>query len=84
MHGTTLTDIVGIGTTSAAAIIAIVDDPTRFPTRGHFASYNGTAPIDASSGDNDRHRLNRRGNRQLNKVIHTAAVHPDPHGWTRA
>lgn len=74
MHGTTLTDIVGIGTTSAATIVAIVDDPTRFPTRGHFASYNGTAPVDASSGTHQRHRLNRRGNRQLNKVIHTVAV----------
>ncbi|MBY5163151.1 IS110 family transposase [Salsipaludibacter albus] len=74
MHGTTLTDIDGIGTTSAAAIVAIVEDPTRFLTRGHFASYNGTAPVDASSGDHDRHRLNRRGNRQLNKVIHTAAI----------
>ena len=74
IHGTTLTDIVGIGTTSAAAIIAIVDRPDRFPSRGHFASYNGTAPVDASSGDHDRQRLNRRGNRQLNKVIHTVAV----------
>ncbi len=57
VHGTTLTDIVGIGTTSAATIVAIVDDPTRFPTRGHFASYNGTAPVDASSGTHQRHRL---------------------------
>jgi hypothetical protein len=41
---------------------------------GHFAAYNGTAPIEASSGDIKRHRLNQGGNRQLNSVIHIAAV----------
>ncbi len=46
----------------------------RFPTRGHFAAFNGTAPLDASSGDVTRHRHNRGGNRQLNKVIHLAAI----------
>ena len=53
--------------------MAIVDDPTRFPTKGHFAAFTGTAPIEASSGDVRRHRLSRRGNRQMNKVLHTAA-----------
>ena len=47
---------------------------TRFPTKGHFASYNATAPIDASSGNHQRHRLNPRGNRKLNYALHIAAV----------
>jgi transposase len=72
--GTTLTDIVGIGPICAAIIIGYGGDATRFPTKGHFATYNGTAPIDASSGDNTRHRLNTRGNRRLNHAIHIAAV----------
>ena len=72
-YGTTLTDIHGIGDVGAATIIAIVDDPTRFPTPGHFAAFTGTAPLQASSGDVERHRLSRRGNRQMNKVLHTAA-----------
>ena len=69
-----MTDIVGIGPICAAIIIGYSGDATRFPTRGHFATYNGTAPIDASSGDNTRHRLNTRGNRRLNHAIHIAAV----------
>ncbi len=72
-YGTTLTDIHGIGDVGAATIVAIVDDVSRFPTKGHFAAFTGTAPIDASSGDVRRHRLSRRGNRQLNKVLHVAA-----------
>jgi transposase len=51
-----------------------VGDITRFPTAGHFASYNATAPIEASSGDKRRHRLNPRGNRKLNHALHIAAV----------
>jgi transposase len=40
----------------------------------HFASYTGTAPVEASSGDVRRHRLNRGGNRQLNTALHLIAV----------
>lgn len=72
-YGSTLTQIPGIGQIGAATIIAIVGDISRFPTRAKFASFAGTAPIAASSGDTIRHRLNRGGNRQLNKVIHLAA-----------
>ncbi|HZW44382.1 MAG TPA: IS110 family transposase [Dermatophilaceae bacterium] len=72
-YGTTLTDIHGIGEIGAATILSIVDDPARFPDPGHFAAFNGTAPLEASSGDVRRHRLSRRGNRQLNKVLHVAA-----------
>jgi transposase len=49
-------------------------DVRRFPSRHHFASYTGTAPVDVSSGDNDRHRPNRGGNRRLNHALHIAAV----------
>ena len=46
----------------------------RFPSKAHFASYTGTAPIDVSSGDQLRHRLNRGGNRRLNYALHIAAL----------
>jgi|AntDryMetagUQ889_1029465.scaffolds.fasta_scaffold09071_1 transposase len=72
-HGTTLTSIYGVGDVGAATIISIVGDVTRYPTAGHFAAFCGTAPLQASSGDVIRHRLSRRGNRQLNKVLHVAA-----------
>ncbi len=71
---TTVTDIVGIGPICAAIIIGFTGDVTRFPTKGHFATYNATAPIEASSGDRPRHRLNPRGNRKLNHAIHIAAI----------
>ena len=72
--GTTLCDIRGIGPIGAAIILGSVGDIIRFPTAGHFASYNATAPIEASSGDKRRHRLNPKGNRKLNHALHIAAV----------
>ena len=71
---TTLTQIDGIATINAAKILAEVSDVRRFASRHHFASYTGTAPIDVSSGENNRHRLNRGGNRRLNHALHIAAV----------
>ena len=72
--GTTLMDLHGIGPSGAARLLVEVGDVTRFPDRGHFASWNGTAPIDASSGDQVRHRLSRAGNRQINRVLHIMAT----------
>lgn len=72
--GTTLTDIVGVGPIVAATIIGHTGDITRFPTAGHYASFNGTAPVDASSGENNRHRMNRLGHRRLNSALHIIAV----------
>ena len=72
--GTTLTDVHGIGPSGAATLLVEVGDITRFPDRNHFASWTGTAPIDASSGDVVRHRLSRRGNRQINRVLHIMAT----------
>ena len=46
----------------------------RFASRDHFAAYNGTAPIEVSSGRRKIYRLSRRGNRRLNHAIHMAAV----------
>jgi transposase len=72
--GTTLTDLNGIGPSGAARLLVDVGDVTRFPSKAHFASWNGTAPIDASSGDQVRHRLSRGGNRQINRVLHIMAT----------
>jgi hypothetical protein len=71
---TTLMDLPGIGPCGAARLLVEVGAITRFPDRGHFASWNGTAPIDASSGDHVRHRLSRAGNRQINRVLHIMAT----------
>jgi transposase len=72
--GTTLTGIFGVGPVVAATVIGAVRDVSRFPDRDHFAAYNGTAPIEVSSGNRKIYRLSRRGNRRLNHVIHMAAV----------
>jgi transposase len=72
--GTTVTEIRGVGPVVAAFLIGYTGDITRFGTADRYASYNGTAPIEASSGPRVRHRLNRRGNRTLNHAIHMAAV----------
>jgi predicted nucleotidyltransferase len=72
--GSRLTDLNGIGPSGAARRLVEAGDMTRFPSRAHFASWNGTAPIDASSGDQVRHRLSRAGNRQINRTLHMIAV----------
>ena len=72
--GTSLVEIRGVGVVVAAMILGHVGDVSRFASTAHFASYNGTAPIEASSGEKKRHRLNQRGNRQLNWAIHVVAV----------
>ena len=83
---TGLTTIPGIADLSAAELVAEIGDITRFRTRSQFAMANGTAPIPASSGRIDRHRLNRGGNRQLNRIIHYAALtqisrHPEARAY---
>ena len=72
--GTTLTEIFGIGPILAATIIGAVGNVGRFPSKGHFASYSGTAPVEASSGEVVRHRLSLAGNRKLNYALHMVAV----------
>jgi hypothetical protein len=81
-RGTTLIQLRGIGELTAAKTLARVGDINRFRSRAAFASYTGTAPIEASSGDVVRHRLSRAGDRQLNYCLHTMAItqirHPSP------
>jgi transposase len=72
--GTSLTDLFGVGPVVAAVVIGDVRDVSRFPGRDHFAAYDGTAPIEVSSGNHKIYRLSRRGNRRLNHAIHMVAV----------
>ena len=71
---TGLTTITGVGPLVAARILVEVGDVGRIPSESRFASLNGTAPVPASSGRNQRYRLNRGGNRSLNRALHTIAV----------
>jgi len=70
----TLLQLHGIGPSSAARLLADVGNIHRFASRDHFASWNGTAPLDASSGQQLRHRLSRAGNRRINRALHIMAI----------
>jgi transposase len=63
----------GCGTVTAAIIIGHTAGAKRFPTDACFARHAGVAPIPASSGNTQRHRLHRGGDRQLNRAIHIIA-----------
>ena len=71
---TTVTHVFGVGPVVAATVIGDIADITRFPSRDHFAAYNGTAPVEVSSGNRKTHRLSLRGNRRVNHAIHMAAI----------
>ncbi len=73
-RGSTLMDLPGVGPVVAARILADVGDVARFADRNRFASWTGTAPLDASSGEHVRHRLSRAGNRKMNHMLHIAAT----------
>ncbi len=70
----TLLALVGVGPLTAAKIIAEVADVRRFRSKDAFARHNGTAPLPVWSGNRERHRLSRTGNRQLNCAVHRIAV----------
>jgi transposase len=72
--GTSLSEVFGVGPVIAATVIGDVVTVTRFPSRDHFAAYNGTAPVEVSSGPRKIYRLSLRGNRRLNHAIHMAAI----------
>jgi transposase len=72
--GSRLQHLHVIGPSSAARLLGDIGDIGRFTSRAHFASWNGTAPLDASSGDQNRHRLSRAGNRRINRALHIMAV----------
>ena len=69
-----LLDQPGVGPVTAAQIYIAWSHPGRCRNEAAFARLAGVAPLEASSGQNTRHRLNRRGDRQLNRVLHTIAV----------
>ncbi len=71
---TTLTQLRGVGFIVAAKILGEIGDPSRIRSKGSFAMLTGTAPVQASSGQTQRHRLNRGGNRQLNYALHMMAL----------
>jgi transposase len=82
--GSGLMRLNGIGPSGAARLLGDIGDVSRFPTKAHFASWNGTAPLDASSGEQTRHRLSRAGNRRINRALHIMAIvqlrHPTTNG----
>jgi hypothetical protein len=69
-----LGEVLGVGPAGAARILADVGDVDRFANRNPFTSWTDTAPLDAASGQQIRHRLSRAGNRRMNHVIHVAAI----------
>jgi len=71
---TSLTGLFGIGPVIAGTVIGDVRQVFRFGSRDHFAAYNGTAPVEVSSGGRQVYRLSLRGNRRLNHAIHMAAI----------
>ena len=72
--GTTTTKIFGVGPVVAAITVGLTRDVRRFADKDHFAAYNGSAPIEVSSGPKKIYRLSMRGNRQLNHALHMTAV----------
>jgi transposase len=73
-QNTRLLELPGCGVVTAARILAEVAGIERFASEARLASYAGVAPLDASSGRQQRHRLNRAGNRQLNRALYTIAL----------
>jgi len=69
-----LLSLPGCAGLSAAKLLAETADISRFRSSSAFAMHNGTAPIPVWSGNHERHRLNRGGNRQLNVALHRIAV----------
>jgi transposase len=73
-HAAPLLELPGCGTLTAAKLIAEVAGVERFSSDAKLAKLAGVAPLNASSGKQQRHRLNRKGNRQLNCALHRLAV----------
>lgn len=73
-HGSRLRQVDGVGAVIAVRLIGRTGSASRFPTADAFATYSGVAPIEVASGERTRHRLSRRGDRQLNSAIHLIAV----------
>ena len=65
----------GVGPVCAAQLVVSSGDPSRMASEASFAALAGTSPVQASSGPQQRHRLNRGGDRQLNRALHIIALH---------
>ena len=81
--GTTVTDIYGVGPIVAAFLIGYTGDIGRFASANHYASYNGTAPIEVSSGGKKRHRLFNARQPETEPCHPHGRHHPDPPRHTR-
>jgi transposase len=82
----TLLALAGVGALTAAKLVAETADVRRFRSKDAYARHNGTAPLPVWSGNRERHRLSRTGNRQLNAAIHRIAItqvrcHDDAHTY---
>jgi transposase len=69
----------GVGPVCAAQLLVSSGDPSRMRSEASFAALAGTSPVDASSGKQQRHRLNRGGDRQLNWALHVIALQRTRH-----
>ncbi|MDF2738878.1 MAG: hypothetical protein K0S88_244 [Actinomycetia bacterium] len=69
-----LLEAFGVGPVSAAQLLVSWSHAGRFRSQAAFAALAGTSPIPACSGQVVRHRLNRRGDRQLNQALHTIVL----------
>ena len=69
-----LLELPGCGVLTAAKLVGEIAGASRFPSDAQLAMHAGAAPLPASSGKRQRHRLNRSGNRQLNCALHRIAV----------
>jgi len=74
-----LLNLVGVGPIIAATALTVWSHPGRIRNEAAFAMLSGVAPIPASSGLTTRHRLNRRGDRQLNSAIHIVTIQRQRH-----
>lgn len=69
-----LLKLTGVAAVTAAVILASWSHPGRIRSEAAFAALAGTCPLPASSGNTTRYRLNRGGDRRLNRAIHTIAI----------
>lgn len=69
-----LLELHGVGAVTAAVVLTVWSHPGRIRSEAAFAQIAGTAPIPASSGNTIRHRLNRGGDRQLNRALNTIVL----------
>jgi transposase len=69
-----LLELPGCGAITAAKLLAEIGPISRFKTDARLARHSGVAPLEASSGKNQRHRLDRGGNRQLNAALYRIAI----------